>query len=118
MLATSISILLLSSIVSAQGACGNDIDCLSKLSQYVVVGTVLSNSKNDPNSSPTNYSASINVKCAFLSFSSTGPDRGDNLIGNSISVSKFGGSNKCPPGFSDATVGSTQIFFIAVEYDS
>lgn len=106
----------LASLVSAQGFCGQDISCLSQQSQYVVLGTVTSNTLNEPESSRTNYSAKINVQCAFLSFSSTGPDRGDNLIGNTIDVSKFGGNNKCPIGYKDATVGSSQIFFIAVRY--
>jgi hypothetical protein len=104
--------LFLASMVSSQGICGEDLPCLSQLSQYVVIGTVEANTKA---SSPRNYSATINVKCAFLSFSSTGPDRADNLVGKSIDVSKFGGSNKCPPqSTNDANVGTTRIFFIAV----
>lgn len=109
----SISLLALASLVSSQGTCGPDVSCLAQLSQYVVIGTVLSNTKNDPMASPTNYSATINVKCAFLSFSSTGPDRGDNLVGRNIDVSKFGGNNKCES-VNEADVGATRIFFVAV----
>jgi hypothetical protein len=111
-----ISLLSFASIVASQGEgiCGPDLFCLSRLSQYVVIGTVLSNTKNDATSSPTNYSATIAVKCAFLSFSSTGPDRGDNLVGRDINVAMFGGNNKCRSA-NEADLNVTRIFFIAVQ---
>jgi hypothetical protein len=102
--------------VSAQSNCGNDIDCLSRISQYVVLGTVVSNTINQNGSSVRNYNASIAVKCAFLSFTAQGPDRGDNLAGQTIDVTRFGGGNACPSGFTQADVNSTQIFFIHVRY--
>ena len=109
-----LQLLAFASIASAQTACGNDLGCLSKLSQYVVLGTVVSNTLNA--STRANYNATIAVKCAFVSFTRDGPDHGENLAGNTINVSKFGGGSGCPGGFTDAIVNSTQIFFIHVRY--
>ena len=108
-----VAFLGLLSLVSAQDLCGQDLSCLAALSQYVVLGTVLTNTLGMEGSTTRNYNATISVKCAFLSFSSP-PDAGDNLAGQIINVSKFGGGSSCPHGFVNADINSTQIFFIHV----
>jgi hypothetical protein len=109
-------ILFILSSVSAQvvTSCYRDPTCLAKISQYVILGTVVSNTLNQTGSSLANYNASIAVKCAFISFTENGPDPGNNLAGYTIDVTGFGGGNKCPSGVTHAEVNATQLFFIHV----
>jgi hypothetical protein len=94
--------------------CKSDPICLAKISQYVVLGQVVSNTLNQEGSSVTNYNASIAVKCVFASFTKGGPDPANNLAGYTIDVTGFGGGYMCPSGVSHAAVNSTQLFFIHV----
>lgn len=114
------SLVLLSSaahFVAAQSAnCGfpPNMECMIQASQYTVVGTVVSNTRNSTGT-PQNYNATIAIRCNFASNGATG-NTGADVQGQTVLVTSFGSrTNRCPQGSSsEATVGETRIFFIHV----
>ena len=115
----SLSLLLATSVISQDSSCGfpPDLPCLVQLSQYTIVGTVISNNLNDPGTlaTPQNYNATIAIQCNYASFSKPYSD-GKGVAGSTVLVTGFGvGNPRCQKGSSSqAIVNQTAIFFINV----
>ncbi|KAJ8330189.1 hypothetical protein O5D80_001758 [Batrachochytrium dendrobatidis] len=114
---------LLTIMVNAQLAlqpapnCGlpADLKCLVTNAQYTVVGTVVSSTLNETGSSPTNYNATIAIRCVWASFTSP-ISPGAGLAGQQVLVANWGFPKQgCPSNTgSRANVGDNHIYFIYV----
>ncbi|KAH6562410.1 hypothetical protein BASA50_006511 [Batrachochytrium salamandrivorans] len=97
--------------------CGLPADpkCLVMNAQYTVVGTVMSNTLGQPGSTPTNYNATIAIRCVWASFTSP-MSPGLGLAGQQVTVANWGfPKTGCPANTgSDAAIGANRIFFLYV----
>jgi hypothetical protein len=95
-----------------------DVGCLVRASQFTVLADVVSNDLGDTNTSstPTNYTAVLNVLCAWASFSAP-PTTASGLVGRRLTLMNIGYPN---PICSNARMGNTavpgkrQLFFLYV----